>query len=66
MVLLLCYMLGIMGNLKGVFYSYCLILLYIFVGSGFDCFNILVCDIVMFVVLMFYVNVWGVFYIVVM
>lgn len=53
-----CYMLGIIGNLKGVFYLYCLNVLYILVVNGVDVMGMCVVDSVFLVVFMFYVNVW--------
>lgn len=54
-----CYMFGIMGNLKGVFYLYCLNVLYMLIIMLKDVMGMGVNDVVLFVVLMFYVNVWG-------
>lgn len=65
-VLSLCYIFGIIGNFKGVFYFYWFIVLYLMVVVLFDMLNIFVCEVMLLVVLMFYVNVWGIFYVVVM
>lgn len=59
-----CYMFGMIGNLKGVLYLNCLIVLYVYGVVLFDVMNLFVMDVVLFVVLMFYVNVWGLLYVV--
>lgn len=65
-LVLFCYILGIIGWLKGVLNIYCLLVLYVLSGNQLDVVGILVKDSLLLVVLMFYVNVWGMLFIVVM
>lgn len=58
-------MLVIIGNLKGVVYMYCSIVLYCMVFGLVDIVVLLESDVVMVIVLMFYVNVWGFFFVVI-
>lgn len=58
----LCYMFGIIGNFKGVLYTYWFNLLYFYVVNSWDVVGIGILDIVLMVVFMFYVNSWGLVY----
>lgn len=59
-----CYIFGMIGNLKGIFYFYRLIVLYVY-SVCVILLKVLQEGIwILFVVLLFYVNVWGLFYVV--
>lgn len=65
-MVVMCYISGIIGNFKGVVYSYCLSFLYMMVVCIINGIGVGFSDKVLLIVLMFYVNGWGLLYVVLM